>query len=100
MTNIGVGSILSIDGGDPQETINVTAVTSATFTANFAKPHAIGAAVTVFTQFLSRPDQSANATILSQNFQTISVNIVAVSPTDADIVAFATSDQRLSRPVM
>lgn len=95
MANISVGSSLSIDGGDPQETINVTAVAPTTFTADFAKAHTAGAAVTVLSQSLSRIDQSANATILSQDFQTNSVNIVAVSPTDADIVAFATSDQRL-----
>ena len=95
MTNIIVGSNLSIDGGKPQENITVTAVTSTTFTANVANAHVAGAAVVVLTQFLTRVDQSANATVISQNFGINSVNIVAVSPTDADIAAFGTSDERL-----
>ena len=95
MANISVGLNLSIDGGDPQETITVTSIAPTTFTADFAKSHLAGATVTILTQFLTRTNQSANTTILSQNFQTNSVDIVAVSPTDADIVAFATSDQRL-----
>ena len=95
MTNISFGSSLSVDGGTSQETVTVTAITPTTFSANFAINHAAGAAVSVVTQFLTLVDQSANAKIISQNFQTNSVNIVAVSPVDANIVALATSDQRL-----
>ena len=96
MANISVGSNLSIDSGTSQENVTVTSVTSTTFTADFAKAHAAGAAVTVLIQPLTRVDQSANATIISQqNIQSNVVNIVAVSPTNADVVAFGTSDSRL-----
>jgi hypothetical protein len=95
MENIFVGLNLTIDSGTLQETVTVTAVTSKTFTASFGNAHGKGAAVTIPLQALARVDQSGNASILSQNFSTMSVGIVAVSPTSANIVFMATSDQRL-----
>src|SRR5262249_41174448 len=39
---IGVGTVLTVDSGVNQETVTVTAVTATTFTATFAKAHAVG----------------------------------------------------------
>lgn len=46
MTNIVVGSTLTIDIGDLQETVTVTAVTASTFTATFTKTHLAGVGIT------------------------------------------------------
>lgn len=96
MANIVIGSVLQVDGSiSSAENVTVTAVTPTTFTATFVNAHKAGATITIFYQVLARVDQSANAVAISQNFTTSSIYIVAASPNNADIVAFATSDQRL-----
>jgi hypothetical protein len=96
MENIVKGSVLQVDASlTTAEYVNVTSVTSTTFTATFANAHNAGATVSIIYQVLARVDQSANAVVISEDFGLNNVDVVAASPNNGNIAAFATSDQRL-----
>jgi hypothetical protein len=96
IANIVIGSTLQVDASlGTAENVTVTSVTSTTFTANFSNAHVAGATMSIIYQVLARVDQSANAVVVSQDFGLNNVNVVAASPNNAAIVAFATTDQRL-----
>jgi hypothetical protein len=97
MSNIVTGAQLSVDGGANQETVTVTATTATTFTATFAKGHATGAPITQGGSFVARIGQDASAVQISQDFGGAAANIMAASPTNADLLACATTNQRLWR---
>jgi hypothetical protein len=95
MANIAVGTSLNIDTGSNQETVTVTATTATTFTATFTKGHGTGTWVAINHGFLVRVDQSANATVISQDFGTLFPVAVAAHPANADVAYMATNDQKL-----
>ncbi|KAH7389271.1 hypothetical protein BKA64DRAFT_747836 [Cadophora sp. MPI-SDFR-AT-0126] len=96
MANIVKGSVLQIDASlATSEIVTVTSVTSTTFTATFTNAHSAGATVSIIYQALARVDQSAHAVTISQDFGLNNVNIIAASPNNVNIAAFATTDQRL-----
>ena len=95
LTGIAVGSSLTIDTGGNQETVAVTAVTATTFTADFGRAHSPGVWVKINHGFLARIDQSANASVISQDFGTVLPVAVAAHPTNSDVVFMATNDERL-----
>lgn len=97
MASIAATEVLIIDTGASQEAVTVTASTATTFTANFSKTHAAGALVQIQRAFVARIGQDGVAAKISQHFGQNNrvVSIVAASPTNADVLFAATSDQRL-----
>jgi hypothetical protein len=96
IVNIVISSTLQVDASlGTAENVTVTSVTLTTFTANFSNAHVAGATMSIIYQVLTRVDQSANTVIVSQDFSLNNVNVVAASPNNAAITAFATTNQRL-----
>jgi hypothetical protein len=101
MTGIEVGTGLTVDTSQAQETMTVTGIVTdgsgpAGFTATFAQPHAAGVAVVVLNKFLCRIDQQGNAVRLGDvNLGAVDVTIWTVSPVNPDLVLMAADDQSL-----
>jgi hypothetical protein len=97
MTGIMTGSVIEVDSGNNAETVTVTTTTATTFTANFAKTHATGAALVFYRAFVARLGQDAVAAQISQDLGANSarVDIVAASPVNADVLYCATNLERL-----
>jgi hypothetical protein len=101
LASIKVGSILTVDEGKHQEDITVTAVTTATFTAVFAKDHSSGAKLWVNRTFAVRISKSGIATQISQDFGLNAdpykpkINVITPHFTDPNYIVCATNDQRV-----
>ncbi len=96
MAFIAGGRVLTVDpGGTTEETVTVTAVTATSFTAVFGQAHEPGVGIQLEIRQFGRVDQNAVATGLGPDLGLTPVRFVAVSPVDANLVSFATADQRL-----
>jgi hypothetical protein len=97
MANIRLGDTLTIDDGANREVVSVTATTATTFTANFIRTHAAGVNVALNRSYVMRIDHTGLASAISQNFGTnsVSVNLVARSPVNADLLLAVTQNRRL-----
>jgi hypothetical protein len=101
MTGIEVGTGLTVDTSQAQETVTVIGIVTdgsgpTGFTATFAQPHAAGVAVVVLNKFLCRIDQQGNAVRLGDvNVGAVDVTIWTVSPVNPDLVLMAADDQSL-----
>jgi hypothetical protein len=91
MSGINVGVMLEIDS----ETVIVTAVAATTFTATFAQTHAAGSPVAIYRAGVLRVDGAGTAARISQVFGTPSpsVNVVAASATNPNLLACASDDR-------
>src|SRR6185369_4319898 len=97
MANIRSGDTLTIDDAPNREVVSLTGITATTFTANFTRTHAAGAKVYLNRSYVMRINHAGVASAISQNFGTdsISVNLVARSPVNADLLLAVTQSNRL-----
>jgi hypothetical protein len=97
MTNIQVGSRITIDdGGAGAETVTVTATTATTFTAAFANNHAANAPIVLTRSLVLKVAQDATVTLVSQDFTAHGgVKIVSIHPSDANVLYCVTGDDRV-----
>lgn len=98
MTNIIIGSRILVDDGTPtSEFVTVTAVTASTFTAVFARNHAVGASLKPNRVVVSRIDASGAATQVSQDL-TAEGNVISVGkPHNANEYYCVTGNGKLWR---
>jgi hypothetical protein len=99
MAGIQPGTAIEVEPGVAagDEMVTVTAVTATTFTATFAKVHAIGALLRLQRSVVARIDGDGLGTQISQDFGRNGrvVSIVAPSPGDPNTVYCATNDGRI-----
>lgn len=97
MSEIDVGTVLIVDSDPNQEVVTATATTPTTFTASFTMSHEAGVPIQLERGFVARIDEAAAAAQISQDFHQNgrAVYLLAVDPTDPDVIYCATDDQRL-----
>lgn len=100
MNNIISGSKLIIDSGSNQEIISVVSTNATSFTATFTKNHYSGSTIQNERHIIVRVDETGAAVQISQDFIGSSgIFLVAVHPTNVNILYCVTDSQRVWRTI-